>query len=148
MCDVYVYYFMRPREPAGRSILSERRATLEAIAGKGEAVMESQIVVDESEVDGNGFLISGLDSASQPIDVLWAEIRSLERRANSRDAEALTTSESAEGARRYMLSMESRELRTQILALKKQLSDLRVEELDDERCEPGFAQFPGSLTTE
>ena len=43
MTDIYVYRFMR-RGPAGKNILSERRATLETIKGKGEAVMESQIV--------------------------------------------------------------------------------------------------------
>jgi hypothetical protein len=39
----------------GRKILSKRRATIEAITGKGdEVVMESQIVVDYTEVDENG----------------------------------------------------------------------------------------------
>ncbi len=50
MSDVYVYHFMR-RGPAGKNILSKRRATIETINGKGEAVMESQIVVDQTEVD-------------------------------------------------------------------------------------------------
>ena len=73
MSDVYVYHFMR-RGPAGENILSKRRATLETIKGKGEAVMESQIVVDRTEVDGNGFLIGGIDNESHPMDELWAEI--------------------------------------------------------------------------
>ena len=77
MTDVYVYHFMR-RGPAGENILSKRRATLGTIKGKGEAVMESQIVVDHTEVDGNGFLIDGIDNES-PMDELWAEIRWLER---------------------------------------------------------------------
>ena len=71
MSDVYVYHFMR-RGPAGENILSKRRATLETIKGKGEAVMESQIVVDHTEVDGNGFLIGGIDNESHPMDELWA----------------------------------------------------------------------------
>src|ERR1700686_5326582 len=108
MSDVYVYYFMR-RGPAGENILSKRRATLEAIKGKGEAVMESAVVVDHTEVDGNGFLIGGVGSDSNPMDELWAQIRSLERRANSRDSDALTFNESAEGERIYLLRLESRE---------------------------------------
>src|SRR6202011_1370749 len=72
--DMYVYYFMH--RPAGEEILSERRATLEAIKGNGEAVMESQIVVDHTEVDGNGFLIGGIDTESHPMDELWPQIRS------------------------------------------------------------------------
>jgi hypothetical protein len=106
MSDMYVYHFMR-RGPAGENILSKRRATLETIKGKGEAVMESQIVVDHTEVDGNGFLIGGIDNESHPMDELWAQIRSLERRANSRDSEALTLNESREGARIYLLRVES-----------------------------------------
>src|SRR6202035_840351 len=105
MSDVYIYHFMR-RGPAGENILSKRWATLETINGKGEAVMESQIVVDHTEVDGNGFLIGGVDNESHPMDQLFAQIRSLERRANSRDSEALTLSESIEGQRIYMLRLE------------------------------------------
>src|ERR1700720_2935610 len=108
MSDVYVYHFKR-RGPVGENILSERRATLETIKGKGEAVMESQIVVDHTEVDGNGFLIGGVGNESHPMDELWAQIRSLERRAHSRDSEALTLDPSAEGQRIYMLRLESRE---------------------------------------
>src|ERR1700684_1791931 len=107
MSDVYVYHFMRCG-PAGENILSKRRATLETIKGKGDAVMESQIVVDHTEVDDNGFLMGGVSNESNPADELRAEIRSLERRANSRDSEALNLSESAEGARIYLLHLESR----------------------------------------
>ncbi len=122
MSDVYVYHFMRCG-PTGENILSKRRATLETIKGKGEAVMESQIVVDHTEVDGNGFLIGGIDNESHPMDELWAEIRSLERRANSRDSEALTLNESGEGARIYLLRLESRELRNQAQRLRKRRAD-------------------------
>src|ERR1700680_1109467 len=118
MTDVYVYYFMR-RGPAGENTLSKRRATLETIKGKGEAVMESQIVVDHTEVDGNGYLIGGVDYESHPMDELWAQIRSLERRANSRDIEALTLNESGEGARIYLLRLESRELRNPAQTLRQ-----------------------------
>jgi hypothetical protein len=130
MTDVYVYYFMR-LGPAGEKILSKRRATLETIKGKGEAVMESQIVVDHTEVDGNGFLIGGFDNESHPMDELWPQIRSLERRANSRDREALTLNESGEGDCIYSLRLESRELRNQAQRLKKRRADLMVGELDN-----------------
>src|ERR1700730_17100618 len=123
MTDVYVYHFMR-RGPAGENILSERRATLETIKGKGEAVMESQIVVDHTEVDGNGFLIGGVDNESHPMDELWAQISALQRRENSRDREAQTLNESAEGDRIYLLRVESRELRNQAQKWKKQRADL------------------------
>jgi hypothetical protein len=94
------------------NVLSNRRATLEAIKGKGEAVMESQIVVDHTEVDGNGFLIGGVGNESLPMDELWAQIRSLERRANSRDSEALTLNESGERQRIYLLRLEMELLRS------------------------------------
>jgi hypothetical protein len=128
MSDVYVYHFMRCG-PTGENILSKRRATLQTIKGKGEAIMESQIVVDHTEVDGNGFLIGGIGNESHPMDELWAEIRSLERRANSRDSEALTLNESGEGARIYLLRVESRELRSQAQKLRKQRADSTTGEL-------------------
>ncbi len=128
MVDMYVYRFMRRRGSAGQDILSERLATLEAIKGRGEAVMESQLVVDHTEVDDNGFFIDGFGSESHPTDGLWSQIRSLERRANSRDREAMPLSESAEGARIYLLRLESRELRKQARKLQKQLADLMASE--------------------
>jgi hypothetical protein len=125
MTDVYVYYFMR-RGTAGDNLLSMRRATLETIKGQGEAVMESQIVVDHTEVDDNGFLIGGVGNESHPMDEVWAQIRSLERRANSRDSEALTLSESIEGQHIYLLRLESRELRNQAQRLRKLRADSMV----------------------
>jgi hypothetical protein len=147
MTDVYVYYFIRCRGPAGENILSNRRATLEAIKGMGEAVMESQIVVDHREVDGDGFLIGGVGNESHPMDELWAQIRSLELRANSRDSEALKLDESTEGDRIYMLSLESRELRAQAQRLKKQRTGLMVDTLDNSSSEQDFVQFGASPTT-
>jgi len=147
MTDVYVYYFMRHRGPGGEKFLSQRRATLEAIKGMGEPVMESQIVVDYTEVDGNGFLIGGVGSQSHPTDELWAQIRSLERRAISRDSEALKLNESTEGERKYMLSLESRELRGQAQRLKKQRTDLMAGELGNRSNPREFAQFGANPTT-
>ena len=155
MSDVYVYHFMR-RGPAGENILSKRRATLETIKGKGEAVMESQIVVDHTEVDGNGFVIGGIDNDSHPMDELWAEIRSLERRANARDSEALTLNESGEGARVYLLRLdarvyllrlESRELRNQAQRLRKQRADSMAGEHGNRIDSQVLVQFGGGPTT-
>jgi hypothetical protein len=148
MTDVYVYYFMRCRGPVGENILSKRRATLEAIKGKGKAVMESQIVVDHTEMDGSGFLMGGIGNESNPEDELRAEIRSLERRANSRDSEALELSESAEGAQIYLLHLESRELRNQARALKKERADLMTSELTKRSDAQVFVHFGVDPTTE
>ena len=115
MTDVYVYYFLR----AGSKILSKRRATLQTIKEMGEPVMESQLVVDHTEVNSNGFLMDGVDNQSQPADEHWSQIRSLERRAASRDSEAQNLNESTDGSRQYMLRLESRELRNQAQKMKK-----------------------------
>ena len=131
MTDMYVYHFMRYRGPAGEEILSKRRATLETIKGKGEAIMESQIVVDRREVDGNGFVIGGINDESRPMDDLWTQIRSLELRATSRDSDALQLDEGTDGASKYMLRLESRELRSQAKRLKKQLGGTMVDDLGD-----------------
>jgi hypothetical protein len=131
MTDMYVYHFMRCRGPAGEEILSKRRATLETIKGKGEAVMESQIVVDHREVDGNGFVIGGISDGSRPIDEMWTQIRSLELRAKSRDSDALQLSEATEGAAKYMLRLESRELRNQAKRLTNQLGGTMGDTLGD-----------------
>jgi hypothetical protein len=147
MTDMYVYYFMRCREPAGENILSNRRATLETIKSQGEAVMESQIVVDHTEVDGNGFLIGDVGNELHPIDEILAEIGSLERRAKSRDSEALTLSESDEGVQIYSLRLESRELRNQAQRLKKQRADSMTTELGNPNDAQGFLPFGGSPAT-
>jgi hypothetical protein len=146
MSDVYVYHFMRCG-PTGENILSKRRATLETIKDMGEAVMESQIVVDHTEVDGNGFLIGGIDDESHPMDELWAEIRSLERRATSRDSEALTLNENGEGARIYLLRVESRELRNQAQRLRKRRADSMSGERGNWIDPQVLVQFGGGPTT-
>lgn len=128
MTDMYVYYFLRNHGRTGETILSKRRATLEAIRSMGEPVMESQIVVDHTEVDANGFLIGGVDDESRPMDEHWAQIRSLERRANSRDFEASQLVDDPDGRRQYMLSLESRELRNQAQKLRKRRADVVTEE--------------------
>jgi hypothetical protein len=109
--------------------------------------MESQIVVDHTEVDGNGFLIGGIDDESHPMDELWAQIRSLERRANSRDCEALTLNESGEGARIYLLHVESRELRKQAQTLRKHRVESIAGELGNRIDSQVFVEFRGDPTT-
>jgi hypothetical protein len=146
MTDMYVYYFRRCG-PHGENILSKRRATLQAINGRGEAVMESQMVVDHTEVDGNGFLIGGIGDESHPMDELWAQIRSLERRANSREGEALKLDESTEGDHKYFLKLESRELRKQAQILRRQRADAMANEPGKQIDAQVFVQFGGTPTT-
>jgi hypothetical protein len=148
MTDKYVYYFLRSCGRGEQRALSTRRATLEAIKGMGEPVMESQRVVDHTEVDDHGFLIGGLSAGAGEVDELLSEIRSLERRAKSRDAEAQDLDESTAGVRKYMLSLESRELRVQAAKLQKQRTELMASEMDERCGNPGFAQFGGALTAE
>jgi hypothetical protein len=144
---MYVYYFMRIRGSVGEKLPSQRRATLERISATGgEAVMESQIVVDHTEVDGNGFLIGSVGNESHPMDELWAQIRSLERRAHSRDSEALTLDQSADGQRIYMLRLESRELRNLAQKLKKQRADSMADEFGNRGGAQTFLSVEGGST--
>jgi hypothetical protein len=146
MTDVYVYYFLRSHGPAGEKSLSKRRATLATIKDMGEPVMESQIVVDHTEVDGNGFLIGGVDNESHPADESWAQIRSLERRAHSRDCEALLLTEGTDGARKYMLSLESRELRSQARKLRNHRAAVLAGELGGRIDAQVFANLGSPIT--
>jgi hypothetical protein len=57
MPDVYLYHFVSRAGPGAETNLSARPATLETIKGNGEPIMESQIVVDHTELDKKGFLI-------------------------------------------------------------------------------------------
>jgi hypothetical protein len=121
MSDVYVYRFIAPNGPDGGPTLSTRAATLDAIKGLGTPVMESQIVVDHSEVDAAGFLIGTATNDSPAMNNLAAQISSLEVRAVSRDSAA---SASADGIEQYMLGLESRELRKQAKILKNPPTEL------------------------
>jgi hypothetical protein len=64
--DVHIYYFLVWDRMAGENMLFARPATLEAIAGKGEPVLESQIVVDHTELDAEGFLLANVGDDSYP----------------------------------------------------------------------------------
>jgi hypothetical protein len=129
MTDVFVYYFLRRGGHGGEESLSKRRATLETIRGKGEAVMQSRHIVDHTEVDGNGFVIGGASNESHSLDELWPQIRSLELRAKSRDGEALKIVEGADDARKQTLYLESLELRNQAGILKTRVDRIKADHL-------------------
>ena len=112
---------MRRGGPALGESLSKRRATLESIAGKGEPVMESKLIVDHTEIDSNGFLTGRASADAHPVHELWAQPRSLESRANSREIEALELHAEFDAERRSRLLAESRELRDQAEALRQLL---------------------------
>jgi hypothetical protein len=146
MADAYVYCFTALDEITGERVSSERRATLETIKGLGEPIMESQIVVDTSELDHNGFLVADVTNGEHPIDDMTGEIRSLKLRADSRDRAALKMNDSAEGEDKYMLNLESRELRKQARRLDNQRSEMLAGEVN-EKTEPDFTQFGADPAT-
>jgi hypothetical protein len=143
MTDMYVYHFVGPEGSDGKDEDTTRAATLEAIKGRGEPLMESQLVVDHSELDADGFLLR-VDTSTNAIDNLWSEIRSLGLRAESRDTEALKLNESTEGQRKYMLQLESRELRGQARRLKAQRIELLSEKFQRDAKTEDFAPFEGA----
>ena len=128
MTDAYVYFFTISNRPTGENGISARPATLEAIKGRGRPIMESQLVIDRTELDGDGFLKAVVGNDSFAVKELTAEIRSVELRAGSRDREALTLNDSTEGQDKYMLSLESRELRKQ----GRRLTNQRTETMNSE----------------
>jgi hypothetical protein len=65
-----------------------------------------------------------------PTDQRLSQIRSLELRASSRDTDAQKLDEHSEGACKYLLQLESRELRHQAKRLKKQLTDAMAKECE------------------
>jgi hypothetical protein len=141
MTDVSVYYFMRHGGPGGKELLSERRATLATIKDRGKAVLQSQRVVDHTEVDGNGFLIGGAGEESHA--EMWSRIRSLEARAKSRDREALKIVAGVESDRRQMLHRESLELRNQARILKTRVDRINPDKLRNQiRAEDYVGYWP------
>ena len=137
MADVYVYCFAGWDGSKDVSTRSRRRATLETIKQIGDPIMESQIVVDEAELDTNGFLHGDVANDADPAEAVKSEIKSLNLRAASRDSEVRNLDEAHSGAHMYMLQLESRELRKQAQRLQEQ-RDLDTDE---------FVQFGGSPTT-
>ena len=141
MTDVFIYHFMVREAPTGESKLSTRPATLKAIKGKGRALMESQLVVDHSEVDSDGFFIASVGNGSTAVNEIAAQIKSVELRAASRDSEALKMNDTTEGKDKYMLSLESRELRGQARLLKTQRTNLQADERGNGDGNLDVAQF-------
>jgi hypothetical protein len=126
MSDVYLYFFVSRTGPNSKTIRSTRPATLEAIKGRGEPVMESQIVVDHTAVDAEGFLIAtAADDSGVPNDIA-TQIWSLELRAAARDSEA---SLSSDGVEKYVLNLESTLLRMQAGILRSRRAEMPAGEL-------------------
>jgi hypothetical protein len=86
--------------------------------------MESQTIVDQSELDPEGFFASSSGNESQSVDNVTAEIKSLGLRSKSRDFEARDLVEHRDGQRKYMLQLESRELVKQAQRLSSQLEGM------------------------
>ena len=111
MPDAFVYYFLIRDRSTGSLVSSKRRATLEAIKHRGEPLLESEMAVDDSEVDAMGFLTSRSVDGEDPTGGLWGEIRSLKLRAEAREREAMQLNEGNGRERKLILFEESRELR-------------------------------------
>ncbi|HEY0749298.1 MAG TPA: hypothetical protein VGD63_21540 [Steroidobacteraceae bacterium] len=139
MADVYVYCFTGWNAGKDASSGSTRRATLETIKDLGDPIMESQIVVDDAELDANGFFDGDVANDADPAEGVRSEIKSLNLRATSRDCEAQALEEAESGAHKYMLRLESRELRKQAKQLQKQYDSDAGESDNDE-----FRQFDSS----
>jgi hypothetical protein len=150
MADVYVYRFTGWDGPT-ESDVRNLRATLETIKGIGDPIMESQIVVDDGELDSKGFFCGSVANDSDSTEDLTSEIHSLYLRAAARDSEALNLNDATSGAHKYMLQLESRELRKQAQKLQRQqkqqrLSEIEVAEAGDFSNMLDFAQFGASPT--
>jgi hypothetical protein len=81
LSDAYVYYFIGSKNAAGeKNSLSNWPATLDAIKkSEGEAIMESEIVVDDTELDGSGYFIARVAHDSYAVNDLPTQIWSLDR---------------------------------------------------------------------
>jgi hypothetical protein len=111
MPDALVYFFLMRDRSSGWLVRSKRPATLEAIKSRGEPLLESEMAVDDSEVDASGFLVGRSVGGEDPTDELWGEIRSLRLRARSRERETEQLNDGADRERKLILDAESRELR-------------------------------------
>jgi hypothetical protein len=120
MADVYVYCFIGG--DGSSELNGRRRATLETIKAIGDPIMESQIVVDDAELDSGGFFWGSVANDGDPAEDARHEINSLHLRAAARDNEGriLAGGDAADTAHKYMLHLESRELRKQAKKLEAQ----------------------------
>jgi hypothetical protein len=124
MTDAYVYRFKGLNGLSNEGPDDNRRATLDTLKGRGDPVMESQTIVDQSELDHEGFFASNSSNESPSVDNVTAEIRSLGLRSKSRDFEARDLVDLCDGQRKYMLQLESRELVKQAKHLSNQLEEM------------------------
>jgi hypothetical protein len=131
MADAYVYFFAVLDRSSGRFVRSTRMATLVAIKTRGKPLMDTQTTVDESELDSAGFLVGRSVGGSVLGDDLRGEIRSLNLRATSRDRQALKLNESTDAAPKYLLRVESRELRKQAGQMQRERRDMLAAESND-----------------
>ena len=122
--DAYVYRFKGLDGIGDEGSGDSRRATLDTLKGRGDPVMESQTIVDHSELDTEGFFASNSGNESPSVDNVTAEIKSLGLRSKSRDSEARDLLENDDGQRKYMLQLESRELVKQAKRLSNQLEEM------------------------
>jgi hypothetical protein len=132
MSDVYVYHFYPLETGGARSYRSMFAATLAAIEKMGHPIMESQLVVDASEVNAEGVLGPAVGFGSSRIMRLSASIKSLELRAEARNLQAISMNANSDGAAIYMLSLESSHLRQEA----KKLAIQRAEALEEESSPP------------
>jgi hypothetical protein len=128
MSDVYVYNFYPFTVGSERHSHSLFSATLTTIETVGTPIMESQAVVDASQLTPEGYLVPSAGFGSLEITQLSAEITSLEIRAAARDSLAHSMDAAAEGVAIYMLSLESRHLRRQAQRLVIQRSEILAAE--------------------
>lgn len=147
MTDVYVYCFIERDGPAQTNGHTRPRATLETIKAIGDPIMESQIVVDDAELDSRGFFMGSVANDSRPSEDVGNEIRSLNLRAAARDREAmiLADDDAAGAAQKYMLQLESRELRKQAKKLQRQCDDAAAQS-NHQSGGPDFGQLDASPT--
>jgi len=145
MCDVYIYHFVMSNSQTGDNMVSARAATLEAIELRGgEPLMNSQLVVDHTQLDADGFLVVAVGGGdSHDTNAIAAQIWSLETRAASRDEQAVAVTDERE---KYMLRLESRELRKQAGVLRARHAKsipselgLRTDARDSMHFGPGVA---------
>ena len=131
--DAYVYRFKPLNGIENEGPDDNRRATLDTLKGMGDPVMESQTIVDQSELDHEGFFASNSGNESQSVDNVTAEIKSLGLRSKSRDCEARDLVDNDDGQRKYMLHLESRELVKQAKRLSGQLAEMATNTPDCEK---------------
>ena len=141
MTDRYVYYFRGLPGAATENTVSTRPATLDSIRGLGDPIMESQLVVDHTELDDDGFLRVRAGIYSRVLSDPTAQIVSLELRARSRDREASQLTGSTTGQDKYMLSLESRELRKQARSLSTQVTGISFRDRPEDGWFEGQPEF-------